>query len=165
MSIYKTSDSQKIRVYAIATEMSNAGLSASFVAGAVELALIYEGVYDLMELWSEEDDANEFEQIIADIQEEIEEYAEMPKKPVKKPYISFDDLEGIAKDIEGFKKHLRTLVDQWGGINQLAKQTGIPQPSLSRFFKSSSMPRRTTLYKIANALGLSEREIITDWAA
>ena len=91
MSIYKTSDSQKIRVYAIATEMSNAGLSASFVAGAVELALIYEGVYDLMELWSEEDDANELEQIIADIQEEIEEYAEMPKKPVKKPYISFQN--------------------------------------------------------------------------
>jgi hypothetical protein len=32
--------------------------------------------------------------------------------------------------------------------------------SSSLFFSSSAMPRRTTLYKIADALGLSEKEII-----
>lgn len=77
----------------------------------------------------------------------------------------FDGLESIAKNIEGFKKGLRRLVDRNGGINELVKKTGIPQPSLSRFFSSQSMPRRTTLYKIADALGLSEDQIITDWVA
>ena len=65
----------------------------------------------------------------------------------------------------GFKAHLKTVVDKWGGVTKLAKETGIPQPTISRFFSSSSMPRRTTLYKIAEAFNLSEEEIITDWAA
>ncbi|MEX1099389.1 MAG: helix-turn-helix transcriptional regulator, partial [Bacteriovoracaceae bacterium] len=77
----------------------------------------------------------------------------------------YSDLDLIAKNVTGFKAHLKTLVDQWGGVTKLAKATGIPQPSLSRFFNTGSMPRRTTLYKIADALNLSEKEIITDWAA
>ena len=74
-------------------------------------------------------------------------------------------MESIAKDVKKIKAHLKNEVDKWGGITKLSKETGIPQPSLSRFFSSASMPRRTTLYKIAGALNLSEREIITDWAA
>lgn len=62
-----------------------------------------------------------------------------------------------------FKNRLRQAVDAWGGINKLARETSIPQPSLSRFFATASMPRRTTLYKIARALELSERDIATDW--
>jgi len=86
MSIYKTNDAQKVKVYEIVATMKIAGLSDSFIAGAVELAHIYEGAYDLMELWATEDDTEERERIIADIQEEIKGYAQMPKKPVKKPY-------------------------------------------------------------------------------
>lgn len=56
-------------------------------------------------------------------------------------------------------------MDNLEGVNKLASETGIPQPSLSSFLNSANMPRRATLYKIANALGLSEKEIITDWAA
>jgi hypothetical protein len=33
-----------------------------------------------------------------------------------------------------------------------SKITGIPQPSLSRFFNSNAMPRRQTLIKIASAM-------------
>ena len=102
---------------------------------------------------------------MAQIQGEIDEYEEQPKKPTKKPYIRYTDLDLIAKDVMGFKAHLKTVVDQWGGVTKLAKKTGIPHPSLSRFFSAASMPRRTTLYKIAEAMNLSEKEIITDWAA
>ena len=165
MSTYRTTDEQKVRVYQIASDMKKVGLSSSFIAGAVKLAEYYEGAYDLFELWALEEDQEEKDQIISDLQDEIDEYAEQPKEPVKKPYISFDDLELIAKNVMGFKAHLKTKVDQWGGISKLAKETGIPQPSLSRFFRTASMPRRTTLYKIAEALNLSEKEIITDWAA
>lgn len=165
MSTYRTTDDQKVRVYQIATYMKDAGLSSSFIAGAVKLAEYYEGAYELFELWFSEKDQEEKDQIICALQDEIDEYAEQPKEPVKKPYIRFDDLELIAKHVMSFKAHLKTMVDQWGGISKLAKATGIPQPSLSRFFKTASMPRRTTLYKIAEAMNLSEKEIITDWVA
>lgn len=165
MSTFVTSDQQRVRVYQIASKMKNEGLSDSFIAGAVKLAEYYEGAYDLFELWASEEDQNEKDNIVSDLQDEIDEYAEQPKTPVKKPYISYSDLDKIAKDVAGFKARLKSMVDQWGGITKLSKETGIPQPSLSRFFKTTSMPRRTTLYKIAEALNLSEKEIITDWAA
>lgn len=165
MSTYRTTDEQKVRVYEIATSMKKYGLPDSFIAQAVKMAEYYEGASDLLELWESEEDENEKNQIVADLQDEIDEFKDQPKEPVKKPYISYKDLDAIAKNVSGFKAHLKTMVDQWGGISKLSKETGIPQPSLSRFFKSDSMPRRTTLYKIAEALNLSEKEIITDWAA
>lgn len=53
-------------------------------------------------------------------------------------------------------------VDKNGGLKKLAELTEIPQPSLSRFFGSATMPRRTTLLKIARALNLSQIEIATE---
>lgn len=165
MRSYITSDEQKVRIYQIASLMKDEGLSDNFIASAVKLAEYYEGAYDLFELWVEEEDKSYKDQIISDIQDEIVEHAEQPSSPVKKPYISFQDLERVVHDVKGFKAHLKAMVDQWGGISKLAKETGIPQPSISRFFNSASMPRRTTLYKIAEALNISEKEIFTDWAA
>jgi DNA-binding phage protein len=79
-------------------------------------------------------------------------------------YVRFDDLDQIAADVRKFKDSLRTLVDERGGIGKLAALTAIPQPSLSRFFNTSAMPRRTTLQKIARALGLSQIQIATEWS-
>ncbi|NJL26013.1 MAG: helix-turn-helix transcriptional regulator [Calothrix sp. SM1_5_4] len=56
------------------------------------------------------------------------------------------------------------IVDKNGGIKKLAELTGIPQPSLSRFFGGATMPRRATLLKIARALNLSQIEIATEWS-
>ncbi len=53
MSIFITSDEQKIRVYEIATKMKAVGLSVHFISACVEQALDYEGTHDLMVLWSE----------------------------------------------------------------------------------------------------------------
>jgi DNA-binding phage protein len=162
---FRTSPEQKIKVYEIAISMKGMGLTANFITDCVKLAEEYEGAHDLMVLWSETLSREERDELIADLQDELDIHQELPKKPTKKPYVRFDDLDAIGKNIEGFKKNLRRLVDRHGGITELAKKTGIPQPSLSRFFNSHSMPRRTTLYKIADALGLSENEIITDWVA
>ena len=41
----------------------------------------------------------------------------------------------------------------------------MPQPPLSRLLSSAGMPRRTTLYRIANELGVREAEMVTDWVA
>lgn len=162
---FTTTPSQKVRVYQIAVQMKEAGLQDEFIASLVEMASEYEGAYILMEMWRDEKSQKERDEIIADLQDEIEELEAAPSKPTIKPYIKFDDLKAISKDVVGFKKHLKTLVDSWGGVNKLARESGIPQPSLSRFFNTPNMPRRTTLYKIAHTMGLTEKEIIWDWAA
>lgn len=101
--------------------------------------------------------------IIADLQDTLDDIVNDPKEPEERPYLQYEDLEAIRQDIYEFKEKLREEVDREGGINELARRTGIPQPSLSRFFSSDSMPRRTTLYKIAKALNLPESAIGFKW--
>ncbi len=163
MSIFKTTPVQKVRLYDIASKMGKEGLDPRFITSAVEFANIYEGAYLLCELWFDEEEKEEKDRIIADIQHEIEDWKDMPASPLQKPYISYDDLEKIGKDVRAFKDILKAKIDKWGGVSKLAKATGIPQPSLSKMLNTNSMPRRTTLYKIANAMNISESEIVTDW--
>ena len=152
----------RVEIIEIGHEMNRAGLPKSFIAAAVETAFEFEGVYDLMKIWVEESDPAEREATIADIQDMVDECSQ--KDMVEGVYIRFDDLDKIASNVRVFKDNLRLLVDHKGGIGHLADLTGIPQPSLSRFFSSTSMPRRVTLLKIAKALGLSQVQIATEWS-
>ena len=123
----------------IAQKMHDASLSEGFVIAAIELAIRYEGIRDLMIMWSQETDSDLKDEIIADIQAEIDEESEilMPAKLQKSDYLHFDDLEAIAKDVMKFKKQLKIEIERWGGISKLAQETDIPQASLSRFFNFS----------------------------
>lgn len=160
MSLYRTTDEQKVALYRIAAAMSQSGLGAAFVVDAVELASDSEGIFDLMALWDEAaGDAAARESIIADLQEAIDEAAERPRRVIDKPKISFDNLDDVPARIAAFEARLRKKVDQWGGISKLSEATGMPQPSLSRFFNGASMPRRTTLYRIAKAMDLGRRTL------
>jgi hypothetical protein len=150
-----------LELYEIGVRMGKSDLPEPFVADAVQTALEFEGVFELMVMWRDEEDEQERDQIIADIQDLVDDCREVNRE--ERPYIRFDDLEKIAKNIQAFKDNLRLIVDERGGINGLSRLTGMPQPSLSRFFNSSSMPRRNTLLKIAVALDLSEVEISTKW--
>lgn len=149
-------------IISIASEMMKSGLSSKFFGDATKVAFEFEGVYDLMKLWQEEESQQERDEIVADIQEMIDECSQ--KEKVDGTYIRFDDLDEIAKDVISFKDSLRLLVEKKGGIKTLSEKTGIPQPSLSRFFSSASIPRRVTLLKIAKALELSQVEIATEWS-
>lgn len=163
MISFTTTSEQKLELYEIATQMRAAGLSADFIAAAVKRAEAYEGTFDLMALWRDESDPTERDEALADIQEMINDGLEHSAQTLERPYIRFNDLETLADKVRAFKAELRKKVDAWGGVMKLASETGIPQPSLSRFFNSTAMPRRTTLYRIAKAVGLSEKEIATDW--
>jgi DNA-binding phage protein len=148
----------RIEVFKIATMMAESGLPSEFVDKAARLAQEDEGAFDLFAMWL----ANEERDFVVNaLQELIEDHED--QGPRDRPYVRFDDLEAIAGDVMGFKKKLRVAVDEWGGVSKLSMATGIPQPSLSRFFNSASMPRRTTLYKIAKAMNLSEKDIATEW--
>lgn len=163
MISFTTTSDQKVQLYEIATQMSAAGLAADFIAAAVKRAEEYEGTFELMALWRDETDPSEREETLADIQEAIDDGMERPNRIVERPYIHYNNLETVANKIRAFKAELRKMVDAWGGVMKLSAETGIPQPSLSRFFNSTSMPRRITLYRIAKAVGLSENDIATDW--
>ena len=152
----------RVQIIEIGHKMNSAGLPKDFIAAAVETAFEFEGVYDLLKMWADEKDKEERDATVADIQDMIDECSQ--KEKVDGVYVRFDDLDQIAKNIRAFKDSLRLIVDQQGGIGKLAELTGIPQPSLSRFFGSASIPRRATLLKIAKALGLSQVQIATEWS-
>lgn len=153
----------KAELIRISYAMLEAGLPDKFVSDALETAFCYEGVCDLMRMWAEEaDDPSERDEIVADLQELIDDCAKSGY--TEGSYIRFDDLDAIAANIRAFKDSLRLLVDERGGLSRLAELTKIPQPSLSRFFGTESMPQRVTLLKIARALELSEVQIATPWA-
>jgi DNA-binding phage protein len=162
MRAHKMTPDLKVELIEVGHMMNQSGLPHKFIAAAVQTAFEFEGVYNLMKMWVDEEDQKERDEIVADIQDLIEDCAQ--KEKAEGVYVRFDDLETIAKDVRKFKDNLRMTIDQNGGIKKLAELTGIPQPSLSRFFANATMPRRTTLLKIARALKLSQIEIATEWS-
>lgn len=53
----------------IGDDMVNSGISAKFVTEASKVALEFDGVFDLMQLWYEERDNEEREKILVDLKE------------------------------------------------------------------------------------------------
>lgn len=149
----------------IATQMYAARLPAEFVAATLMLARKHRGVHELMVMWSEEEeDSNERAEIVVDLQELLEDAEALPQPPPAKPqHIGFGDVDEVVAKVVAAKTKLRAIIDKNGGISAVARQTGIPQPSLSRMLNSVSMPRRSTISKIASALRLDEAEIATEF--
>lgn len=155
------SPDRRVEIIEIGHTMIQKGLPKKFIASAVATAFEFEGVYDLMKIWAGERDKKERDAAVADIQDMIDDCAQTGK--VEAAHVRLDDLDEIAKNVRAFKDGLRLVVEKRGGIGKLAESTGIPQPSLSRFFGSASMPRRATLLKIASALKLGQVQIATEW--
>ena len=154
--------SEQLKLFYIAIKMKKAELSDEFIVSAVQTALEFEGVADLMNLWADEKDGKEKDQIIADIQDMIDTCSQ--KEKLEEIYIKFNDLDAIAKNIRAFKDSLYQIVMDRGGINKLSGLTGIPQPSLSRFFNSNAMPRRSTVLKISKVLNLEKIKVDILWS-
>lgn len=153
---------QEMELIEIVHQMKQAGLSENFVVASFHAALEYEGITDLLLLWRDETDQNEKNEIIADLDRLL---ADCNQKERNEKVINLNDMESIAKDIRTFKDALLQIVMERGGITYLAKLTGIPQPSLSRFFNSNAMPQRATLLQIAKALNLKSLSINARWVA
>jgi len=149
------------RIMSIMKSMSRSGLPNTFVLDAGNLARQDYAILGLLELWMDETDKKERAEIIADLQDHIDDDRELPRngKLVETTTISFENLDEVAEDIAKFKDRLKDIIDRHGGVVAVAKKVGMPQPSLSRLLNSGSMPRRSTLYKIADALKLSDADI------
>jgi DNA-binding phage protein len=145
--------------------MKRQGLPSAFILDAVALARRDDAIYDLMLLWIKSD-AEERVEIEADLQDHLDDDRELPPPghgPLKKPKIAYKQLDKVVRDVMAFKQHLRDIVDRHGGVVKIAAKIGMPQSSLSRVLRSGSMPRRTTLYRIARALDIPETEVATEW--
>lgn len=101
-------------------------------------------------LWRDEQEQSERDKIIADLQNLIDDASQLEHK--RAAYVRFGDLDQIATEVRAFKDALYKEVIARGGITQLSRLTGMPQLSVSRFFATASMPRRSTLIKFADAL-------------
>jgi DNA-binding phage protein len=161
---FKTTPEQVVALARIVTQLNEAGVSLEFIRDAHDLACVDQGVFGLMELWAElpEGDA-ERDEALADIQDMIDDFREVSNGPATKPKIRFEELDRVVQSIMAGKERLRSIIDLHGGVSAVARKTGIPQPSLSRMLSNGSMPRRTTLYKIAEALDLSEADIVQEF--
>lgn len=160
---FQTTEAQRSRIPYLAAAMNKADLPVPFVERVRALAMDDQGAFDLMELWANATDANERGEIVADLDELLSDVEEAPARAERKPRVHPGDLAGALRSIRAFKDRLRVLIDQHGGVSAVARKAGIPQPSLSRMLASGSMPRRSTLFKIANAIGVAEREVVTEW--
>lgn len=157
-----STEGAKVDLFKIAIAMKKSGIPDTFVVRAVRAALDYEGIFDLMKLWENETETPEREEIISDIQDMVDACYQQSDKS-DSPYIKFNDLDAIAQNIRAFKDSLLGIVMNSGGISHLSELTGIPQPSLSRFFNSGAMPHRGTLLKIAKALDLDQIKVELLW--
>ncbi len=159
------SNEEYVSLMEIGLSMRDGGLPEAFIAKAVRASDHNEGVRALMLLWSEAV-AKERDAICADIQDMLDDLDAAPVShvpPATRPRISFDDFDDVIEGVKAHKQRLRDLVAKHGGVSEVARRSGIPQPSLSRMLNSGSMPRRATLYKVAHALGLPEKDVVGEW--
>lgn len=158
---FQTTPEQAVKVAEYAVKMKGEGLPILFVGEASLLAQVDQGAYELLELWAESDSVEEKNQLVADLQDLIDDQQLQGIEP--RPKISVKAFEEVSRKIAEHKSKLRELIDRHGGVSKAARLTGIPQPSLSRMLNSGSMPRRTTLVKIAKGLQIDESKIIGEW--
>lgn len=148
-----------------AKAMQESGIDVQFILDVLNyVSADHRGVFELMALWSEADNDADRDAAVADLHDLLEDLSHKGP-PTEKPKIKPGELPKLIDGIKTYKAKLRNLIDSRGGITKVSELCGIPQPSLSRMLNSASMPRKTTLYKIAAALGLPESEIPTDLAS
>lgn len=154
-----TESRRLMNLYRVAYAMDRDGLPEDFIVEAVRTATDYTGVYDLMMMWGEEADEDECDEIVADIQDMIDACSDA-RDESRAVTIDLDDLEQIGQNIRAFKNELyRQVEDECGTLTELSERTGIPLPSLSRFFNSGSKPRLATMLKIKEALDIDEVQV------
>jgi hypothetical protein len=160
---FQTTPEQALKAAEYAMKMKQEGIPSLFIGQALVLARVDQGAYELMELWAESDSSSNKDELIADLQELLDDHRELSGVKTAGP-IPGGAIESVSTKIAQHKRKLRNLIDQRGGVTKAARLTGIPQPSLSRMLNSGSMPRKSTLHRIARGLEIDESEIVAEWA-
>lgn len=143
----------------IARLMLKAGIQPRWVDATLALARTSEGVGDLMLLWASAETDEDRDGTIECLQELLDDH----EPPVIAPLIrSHRELNATGARLRSYKEALRTLIDAKGGVSAVARQGGLPQPSLSRLLSSGAWPRASTLNRLAQGLGVDVAMIHPD---
>lgn len=158
---FRLSAEDTVLLSRVITEMSDRGLPAGFLARLHEHAQASRPVFRMASVWLGEGDGPDRDETIAHLTEMLDELDDEARE---RPKISFESLaEQVLPSVLEHKRRLRELIDRQGGVSEVARRAGIPQPSLSRMLNSASRPRQATLYKIARALDVEESEVVGEW--
>jgi DNA-binding phage protein len=135
----------------IARLMQQAGIEPHWVEAVLTLARDSEGVGDLMLLWASAENDEDRDGTIECIQDLLDDH----EPPVITPPIrSHRELNATGERLRSYKDELRAMINAKGGVSAVARQGGLPQPSLSRLLSSGAWPRASTLNRLAQGLGV-----------
>src|SRR5689334_13521189 len=101
--IHKDNPGKDLHILDILNEMRNQCIPATFIYSLMESCQRYEGIRDLMQMWFEEMDAKEKDKIITDLQECLNDIADLPQKSEERPYLRYHDLDKVKNDVLEFK--------------------------------------------------------------
>lgn len=150
-------------IYEIAPDwLKQKELEKDFLMTVLELARKETPFYKMLLLW-EGSDSKDRKEILADLEEMVDEYHERPTAAVELPHLKMDKLASIAEEVKKYKGFLKERIEKSGGVSMVAHKCKMAQPSLSRFLNTASLPRKSTLEKLAKVLGLSQREMGFEW--
>lgn len=144
---------EKNEIISILKNLIEKGYSKVFIYDCLIYSRKHESMYELLQIWNQSNDENEKDEIIANLQDMIDDCQYVPKEPIE---IDLSDIDNISKNLRAFKDALSIIINEKGGIKILSEKTGIPQPSISRLLNTYSIPQRVTLLKIKNALGIDK---------
>ena len=74
--MFTPNSEQILSLFKIASKMKENGLTDYLVDNFVKSSYEYEGIYDLMTIWDEEDDLKEKDETLADLEELLQEIKE-----------------------------------------------------------------------------------------
>lgn len=145
-------------------EMSRRGLPSEFLVSLMRYAPESAALREMMNIWLDGEDGEDRDETVVHLDEMLAELVLADRRSEQLPKIDFDTLEAcVLPAVLEHKRRLREIVDQHGGVSEVARRAGIPQPSLSRMLNDASRPRHTTLHKIARALGLDAAHVVAEW--
>ena len=143
-------------VFATAQRMEERGLPRAFIVDVLRESLSSDGMYDLLLLWDEAPTEKDRQAVVADLADLLLDR----EPPLEQPVIrNASDVERHMAAVGQWKHRLRQVIDRNGGVSQVARRAQMAQPSLSRLLRSTSIPRASTIKRLARALGLHTTEI------
>jgi hypothetical protein len=148
-------------------KMLLSNLPAVFVDRTAKLAREYEGIFDLMYMWNEELSDEEKDEIIADIQDLLDdEEREPPEYIIDFSKVDCDVIENIIVSLLMWKAYIKMCINKsdWG-LDRLSVETGIPIAALNRCFNinTKSLIKYGMFKKIIKVLKLDNLDFVYDY--
>src|SRR5438477_12996991 len=96
-NLARKNESHEDGLFPIINAMHKEGLPGKFIFAVANLAVQDDAIYELVSLWFDEEDKSERQEIIADLQDHIDDDRELPRggSPIEMPKISFEDLDTV----------------------------------------------------------------------